>query len=334
MPSKHPADIPPIAVFFGDEEYRKSVLLREVLDEFLPPEVERSTALTTYDGTRPPDQDGPSLAAVLDDLATLPFLSDRRVVVVRDADRFISAHREALERYLEAPAATGVLLLECRSFPGTTRLSKAVVAAGGRLYKCEKLRGREVSDFVLSEMRARGKRIESLAAARLVDLVGPDQGSLALEVDKLCLYVADRATVTEADVAALVGQSREEKVFDAMDLAADGDLPAAIKLWQQVLAMDPSAVFRALGGVMYVLRRWLKAHKMRAAGMSAAEIAPKVFMFGRAPQLEALLHRLPAQRLRVMLASAVDLDSEAKTGNRSIESGIEALLVELAAPAA
>ena len=141
MPSKHTLDIPPIAVFFGDEEYRKSVLLKEALDEFLPPEVERSTALTTYDGTRPPDQGGPSLAAVLDDLATLPFLSDRRVVVVRDADRFVSAHREALERYLEKPAATGVLVLECRSFLGTTRLSKAVVAAGGRASCRPKTRG-------------------------------------------------------------------------------------------------------------------------------------------------------------------------------------------------
>lgn len=45
------------------------------------------------------------LASVLDDLRTLPFLSERRLVLVREADKFISLYREAVSRIMpRAPA--------------------------------------------------------------------------------------------------------------------------------------------------------------------------------------------------------------------------------------
>jgi len=324
----------PIVVIYGDEAYQKNDALHRALDELLPPEIDRGLALTEYDGAATEEQGGPSLAAVLDDLLTLPFLAERRVVVIRDADKFISSARERLENYLKNPSPTGTLILECRSFPKNLRLSKAAVAAGGRLCECAKLRGRAVVDFVIAEATARDKRIDYPAAARLVELTGAEQGLLAGEVEKLCLYAADRPSVTLKDVADLVGQSREEKIFAVMDAAATGRLPEALRLWHQVLASDPAAAFRAVGGVAYVLRRWLDAHRLRADGMPVSAIAPKVMMWRRERELETLLRRLPPPRLSRLLAALATLDSQAKVGARSIEAGIEALLIELAAPAA
>ena len=56
-----------------------------------------SLALSEYDGTRDAENGGPEFAAIADDLATLPFLAERRVVIIPDADRFISANRERFE---------------------------------------------------------------------------------------------------------------------------------------------------------------------------------------------------------------------------------------------
>ncbi len=97
--TKKPARLP-LIVIFGDDLYQRSTAVTQTLDELLPPPVDRGLALCTYDGGRSVDQGGPEMATVREDLATLPFLSDRRVVLIRDADAFISAQRDRLEATL------------------------------------------------------------------------------------------------------------------------------------------------------------------------------------------------------------------------------------------
>jgi DNA polymerase-3 subunit delta len=334
MPTRAAKTALSIIVIYGDEDFQKQTALAAALNALLPPEVDRTLALTTYDGAQGEEQGGPSFAAVADDLATLPFLSPRRVVVVRDADRFITAARERLERWVAAPPPTGTLILECRSFPSNTRLAKAAVAGGGKVIECRKLYGKALIAFAEQAAQTRGKQLVPAAAERLVNLIGQDQGAIDAEVEKLSLYVGGRPKITPEDVAALVGLSREEKVFAVMDAAALGRLPEALGLWQQVLSTDPDAVYKAVGGVAFVLRKWLTAHRLVADGAAPAEIAPKVMMYGRAAELATILRRLPAARVAAVLAQLGTLDAQAKSGTRSIERGIEGLLVELASPAA
>src|SRR5205814_115297 len=60
------------------------------------------------------------------ELDTLPFLSPRRVVVVEAADPFVTRHRAQLEKYVGQPAANGVLILDVKAWPATTKLAKLV----------------------------------------------------------------------------------------------------------------------------------------------------------------------------------------------------------------
>lgn len=334
MPTAKAQKHGPLVVIYGDEEYQKSAALQRVLDELLPPDVDRAMALVEFDGGQVPDQGGPEYATVHDELSTLPFLADRRVVVIRDADKFVSACREKLERYVPKAAATGTLVLVCRSFPKTTRLAKAATAAGCKLLECKRLSGEHLVDFVQDEARGSGKRISPATAARLVELVGADQSLLVREIEKLALYALERDEITDEDLRAQVGLSREEKIFVVMDAAAAGRLADALALWQDVLATDPAAAYRALGGIAYVLRRWLKAHELAATGLAPRAIAPKVMMWKRERALEALMRRLPDAAVKRQLAALAELDAEVKSGSRSIEAGVEALLVALAAPAA
>lgn len=323
---------PPVVVIFGEEEFAKSKQLAETLHALLPPEVDRALALSMYDGTLPDDAGGPTLAAVMDDLMTLPFLSERRVVVIVESDKFVSAHRERLERWVESPSPTGVLVLVCRSFPKTTRLYKAAVAARAGLHECAKLSPRAVPEFINAEADRFGKRFDRAAAGQLAELIGPDQGSLSNEVEKLSLYVGERPTITLNDVRDMVGQTREEKIFAVMDAAGVGDMAGALRLWRNVLETDRDAIYRAVGGLAFVLRKWLTAQELRADGAPVGAIAPKVMMWGRERELQTLLERLPMPRLRRLLLHLAEVDTQSKSGTRSIENGVEALLVATAGP--
>lgn len=324
----------PVVIIFGDEPFEKVARVKRVIDELLPPEIDRAMALSEYDGGQPEEQGGPTFARVADDLRTLPFLADRRIVLIREADTFIQSCREQLERYAAAPAATATLVMECKTFPKTTRLYKAVVKIGGVLHECRKLNARDAVDFVLAEVRRQGKRIDGRAASRLVSLIGPVQGSLSGEVEKLSLYAAERPEITDADITELVGLSREEKIFAVMDAALTGRLEEAIRLWQQVLMTDASGIYKALGGMAFVVRKLLSAHRMIGQGVPIGSVAPKVMMFRRERELQSELDRHPAERLRSLLARMAELDKNSKLGLRSLETGIEAILIEVARPAA
>ena len=89
--------VPPVCVLFGGEP----LLVHESLDKF------RSIILTGEDSelsSTTLDGEKTDLRTVLDDLATLSmFGTGRRVVVVEDADDFVSQHRGELETYCEKP---------------------------------------------------------------------------------------------------------------------------------------------------------------------------------------------------------------------------------------
>src|SRR5687768_15703483 len=85
----------PIYVIFGAEAFLKREAMTQIVAQVLG-DADPALALSEYDGGGSVD-----LAAVFDDLRTLPFLTPLRLVIVRDADTFITRCRQELEDYCD-----------------------------------------------------------------------------------------------------------------------------------------------------------------------------------------------------------------------------------------
>ena len=133
--------IHPVYAVYGKDRRGISQQIELITDNLLG-EDDHQVCLGSYDG------DEIALADVLDELRTLPFLAQRRLVVIKNADSFVSAHREALEKYLEEPSPNGVLLLALSSFPANTRLAKRVKKIG-QIYNCEPVQPRDLRKFLV-----------------------------------------------------------------------------------------------------------------------------------------------------------------------------------------
>jgi DNA polymerase-3 subunit delta len=83
------------------------------------------------------DLDGETaeLADVLDELRSFAMFSSRKIVVVRDADEFVSRFRGSLEDYVAKPSSESTLVLRLESLPATQRIHKAI-AAKGQIHNC------------------------------------------------------------------------------------------------------------------------------------------------------------------------------------------------------
>jgi len=254
------------------------------------------------------------LAEVLDELRTLPFLADRRIVVVRDADEFVSKHRQALEQYLSSPCPTGALVLECRRWPANTRLA-AVVKKIGRTVPCEPPSGRNLADWLVRHAADLSKQLAPDAAQMLVDLLGDEQPAMLLtEVEKLATFVGRRKAITAADVEALVSPLRGEKIFAVADAIMDRDAATALSLWEQVLASDRQALYRAVGGLAWAFRRFLKARSLVETGMSAAQAARSAGLWGPQPVLARRLSAFTSRQLAGYIVWLARIDLACKTG--------------------
>jgi DNA polymerase III subunit delta len=308
----------PAYVVFGAEGFLKSQAIRRLLDGLLKPD-ERAMCLSEYEGP------GAELATVLDDLRTLPFLGPRRVVILRDADPFITAHRQSLEDYLGSPSPTGTLIVECRTFQKTTKLYKRLSPLGGCI-ECEEMKAYELPAWLTDRSQKEyGKRLEPDAARSLVDHVGDSMGMLDGELSKLAVYVGNRGNITIGDVEKLVGHDREEKVFGILTAMAQGDRATAMRLWEEVWQTDRAAEGRAIGGIAYCVRKLLDAHGQVLRGTSMFALARQLFT--NEERLKAQLRVFPPERLHRQLADLCEADLASKTGARSVRTSVERFIL-------
>ena len=113
----------PVYTVYGDDSYLVRESVRRVMRTVLPGE-DQESGISRFTGS------ATSLATVLDELFTLPFFSRRRLVVVEEADTFVTKHRKDLEAYVARPSTTGILLLQVKQWISTTNLAKLVDANG------------------------------------------------------------------------------------------------------------------------------------------------------------------------------------------------------------
>lgn len=270
--------------------------------------------------------DSASLAQVLDEVRTPSLLGDRRIVVVQDADDFISTNRPALEKYCATPAPTGTLLLLCDSMPRNTRLYKLIAERGG-IVACEAPEGRALIAWIVRRAKAPyGKQIAEPAAQRLREHLGDSPGWIDSELAKLAAFVGARNEITRDDINEVTGELREEKVFAVTDAMANGDVAQAIKLWEQVWATDRAAPGRAIAGLAWSVRRLLDAKQDFDRGVDAAALARK--MFTDPAVLRRRLERTTQAELREQQRDLLAADLAVKTGNSTVDVAIEKFIVK------
>jgi len=318
----------PVIVVFGDDSY----LIREsihVVIRAVFPEPDSETSVTRFSGS------GVSLADVLDEVRTMPFFSRNRLVVVDEADPFVTKYRKDLEAYVASPFKSGTLLLQCKSWPGTTNLAK-LIATMGLVIDCGSPRESDLAAWLIELAKTRFEtRLDTDAARQLIELVGPESGILAAEVEKLAVYAGSTGRIERDDVIRLVGAGRVETIWKALDAATTGQSRAALVQLDNLLAAGEQPIL-ALAAMSTNLLKLHHAGMLRAARLDLDEacrlagIPP--FAIEKTRKQHAHLGPSRVDHLPAMLLRA-DLDAK---GGTSLDPRVvlEMLLAHLAVPRA
>jgi DNA polymerase-3 subunit delta len=247
----------PVYVLHGDEDFLKRQVLLALRSGILG-EGDATFALSTHSG------DKATFAAVRDELDTLPFLSPRRLILIENADPFVSRFRALLENYVAKPSPHGVLVLDVKTWPANTRLAKLL--AGEATIVC-KAPANKLPEWCIQQMKAvHGKQLSNPAARLLVDLAGSDLGQLDQELTKLAIYVGSASRVDVGDVDKLVGSSRAETTWKIFDAISTGNAGAALAILDRLLDQGEDAL-RILGAFSWQLRPLAQAARLSQQGL-------------------------------------------------------------------
>lgn len=313
----------PIFVIHGIESVLRSRALSRLVDEVVGGEKD-ALGYSEYEG------DSVDLAEVLDDVRTGSLLGGGKLVVVSDADSFVTANRSQLEDFLEQPPTTASLALVVKSWPSNTRLAKKV-AQIGESFNCERPKAGRVAQILAQEARTEfDKTLSPGAAHRLHEFVGDDLTQLFSELAKVCTYVGARPKIEANDVEDVCTSWQSENIFQITDAIADGDAARALRSWRQLNALDAAAQFRALGGLGWGFRKLLQGRAMFDQGVPARRIMSDLRVFRDARDFERRLNRFTTAKLRSCLNRLLEADYASKTGLGDVARHIEKLIVGVA----
>lgn len=255
----------PVCVVLGADRFLKRMVLERLRSAVLGQDDSDAPAVV-LDGESIPWRD------VADELATVSlFGGGRRLVVVENADPFVTQFRARLEAYVAKPSRVSVLVLVVSRWPSTTRLHNEV-AQHGLAIECgppQRAFGKrkEIDQAQLAQWLcqrcadAHGATLGRQAAAQLIQLVGHDLGLLDQQLAKLALLVEPDTKITPELVSEIIGGWRAKTTWELLDAATEGNAAEALRQLDRILHSGdpPVALF---GAISWSLRRFADATRV------------------------------------------------------------------------
>jgi len=265
---------------------------------------------------------------ILDAAETLPFLAERRLILVRESSLFVSGRKDDSEKMAvftaDIPETTIMLFVESN------------IDKRSRLYKRVTERGRAVEFKTPSEgelvlwltriFKSKEKTISKPMAYLLLQTVGSSMDLLYREAHKLIDYIGQE--VTGEDIEAVCTRSLESKIFDLTDAVGRGRLTDALDIFGNLLVMKEQPMM-VLSMLARQFRMILQCKELSQKGLSQEETAAALgirgFMVSKYVEQGRNFSR---EKLIKSLKACLDADMKIKTGGMGDKLAVEMLIIE------
>jgi DNA polymerase III delta subunit len=225
----------PIYALVGEDNFLQIQKL-QVIIKSMPASAQR----VDFDGQNA------ELAAVLDELRSFSMFGDGKLLVMRNADEFVTRYREQIENYLSDPADNSTLILRFTTLPKTQRIYKLIDKIG-KVEFCEPPAAAALPGWIQKHAQITyGLQMQTDAAQSLAEMIGSDLGRLDSELAKLAIIAEPNQKLAAADLVGHVAFQREQEMWALTNALAQGRSAEAIQRWRQLLQTDSSTEFRAV----------------------------------------------------------------------------------------
>lgn len=326
---------PTFYIFHGDDDLR---IDEEVAKMRAHMGGEPNAGLNTseFDGTTT------DAGVILSAATSFPFLSDKRLVIVKDLLSWVSRRgsgntgKRAVEMLLEAlpelPDWTRLVFIERQKLADSNKVLQLADKHERGLARAF-VAPKDSTAWILKRVQeAYSATMEPRAAAALSSVVGPDLRRADNELLKLVSYVDGKRVIVEADVALLTPYVAEAGMFDMVDALAEGRGQTAAKLIHRLLDQQED-VFSLYGMIVRQFRLLLLAKEHLTTGGYPAGIAEAIGVHRFvAEKLAKQSRNFTLEQLERIYRTLHDYDIRMKTGRIDPVLAVDLLIASLTSP--
>ena len=292
---------------------------RELKDRLISPEEQGLNYMMLYGWEA-------RLGEVLEFLQTLPFLGNRRLLVIREIQKF--GEWKHLVDYLKDPNPASTLLMTSSELKKSNAQFKAL-SSYAEVSEMRRPYGKTLVNWVSARFRKSGKVIDSRLSELLIQIAGEDLGILATEIDKVVLSSGDEEQVTQEDLTVSV-PGGVEVVFNLLDALGDHKGYKAMSSLRTLLMNDSPPEY-LVHMMAWHYRQLLRGKELVKSGLSPGQAAVKMGKkySGLKEKFARQVGRATEDELVRALEALADCDRNLKRGQIPSATLLDRVVLEL-----
>lgn len=312
-----------VFLFYGNEE----LMIKNKIDKLVNSLTDNQYNINVY------DMQINNVAMAVQDALTPPFLSDNKVVIIKNP-LFLTKTKMEIEHNLE------MLLQYLDNIEETTYL---IIDAGGLkidesspLFKKIKQKAEVSETKELSQVEMKGwlkrkfalcnKEISDDAILLFFERIGWNLLTANNEFEKVVNYVGSRENVTVRDIEKVVVKELETDVFKLTNALQEGNKTEIILLYQDLIKSGNDSI-KLLGLVSKTIRDTYNVCLMLEKGYKQIDIANTLGVStGRAYYIIKSARTFKIELLEKLLLQLHNLDFQIKSGRVDKTTGFEMFL--------
>ncbi|HLI45335.1 MAG TPA: hypothetical protein VKU92_12815 [Acidimicrobiales bacterium] len=277
------------------------------------------------------------VSSILTALSTPPWLSEHRIVVVREAGSLTAGQAAEIAQLVAAPPVPNVLVLVAVGKAVPASLAKAVGSSGGRVIETDPgPSSRARSDWLDAQLRRSHVHLDAGARRLLADHVGEEAAAVDPILDLLAATYGEQARVGAEELRPLLGEEGGAPPWALTDAIDRGDLEEAVRTLHRMLGgggRHPLQVLAILHRHVSGLLRLDGADDVRSADDAAALLKMSAFPARKLlEQSRRLGHERIVRAVEVVAGADADLRGRLSWPDELVMEVAVARLAQLASP--
>lgn len=256
---------------------------------------------------------------------TMPFFSDRRLILVEDSGCFKAASDELMEALPDIPDTTCMVFVES-AVDKRNRLYKKVKELGSAV-ELKRQSASQLAVWAGRILAQNGRKITSSDMNLFLERTGDDMETIRTELEKLISYTMGQEIVAREDIEAVTTVQVTNKIFDMVAAIVAGKTKTAMDRYEDLLTLKEPPM-RILFLIARQFNQILLVKEMMASGNDKSAIASKLKIppFAAA-KLMPQARNFTKEQLAGCVEACVETEEAVKTGRLGDRLAVELLIM-------
>jgi len=315
--------IEPFYFLYGPEIFYQTEIIQTLIKQWIADD-NRDFNLETFDAQES------TVNHWLGSAKTISFLGGIKLVIVRNLHEAIPQDKEAqaLIDYVENPIPEACLVVTSNKIDRKRKLFKILTGLKTAI-ACEAPKENELINWLRKRAEESNYSLSTNAARFLVNRVGARPGILAKELEKTLLYAGANKSISEREVAEVVGESKTENVFALTEALKTKNSETALRLLNNQINQGEEPI-KILGTIAWQFRMIWEVKHYQNKKLPSGQIAKAM---GANPYVvdKALYHtgRFSTKQLRTSYLELAKADRSLKSSSQDPLAVMQTLILNL-----